>query len=55
MLGTKFFRRNFLEKINLRFNENVKNNFELLFLVNAVMQSEEITFFPGIFYVAPRK
>ena len=55
LLGTKFFRRNFLEKINLRFNEDVKNNFELLFLVNAVMQSEEITFFPGIFYVAPRK
>ena len=54
-LGTKFFYREFLEKNILRFNENVTEDFELLFLANAIMQSNEIAFITKVFYVAPRK
>lgn len=55
LLGTKFFRHDFLTKNALRFNENNSNDFELLFLTNVVMQSGEIIFTPNPFYIAPRK
>lgn len=55
LLGTKFFRRKFLEENVLRFNENVTTNFELLFVANAFMLSKDVAFLPSIFYIAPRK
>ena len=55
LLGTKFFRREFLKKNSLRFNENSSNNFELLFVADTFMQSAEVAFVPNTFYVAPRK
>lgn len=53
--GTKFFRRDFLTKNFIRFNENLTDGFELLFLVNAIMASNEIFFTPNLFYIAPRR
>ena len=51
LLGTKFFRRDFLEKNSIRFNENIKTDFELHFVTNAVMASKEIIFIPNLFLV----
>ena len=45
---TKFFRRDFLTKNSLRFNENAVD-FELPFVVNALMFCEEILFMPNPF------
>ena len=55
LIGTKFFRRDFLKENALRFNENSPNNFELLFVADTFMQSAEVAFVPNTFYVAPRK
>ncbi len=55
LLGTKIFRREFLIKNSLRFNENVQADVELPFVVNAVMFSEEIIFMPDLLYVARQK
>lgn len=54
LLGTKFFRRKFLEENALRFNENVTTNFELIFVANAFMLSKDVAFLPNPFYIAPR-
>ena len=54
LLGTKFFRRDFLIKNSLRFNENLSTGAELLFIVNAAMLCKEIFFMPYPFYVAPK-
>ena len=49
-IGTKFFRRNFLIKNSLRFNENIAADCELPFVVNALMLCDEILFIPDPFY-----
>ena len=51
-IGTKFFRRDFLIKNSLRFNENIAADCELPFVVNAMMSCEEILLMPNPFYVA---
>ena len=53
LLGTKFFRRDFLKRNSILFNESLAD-FELSFVVNAIMASKEIIFAPFIFYVAPK-
>lgn len=50
LVGTKFFKRKFLEENNIRFNENDSVNAELAFVVNAFMATEKITFVPQLFY-----
>ena len=55
LLGTKFFKRDFLAKNSIRFNENLKAGFELHFIINAIMASNEIMFIPAPFYIAPSK
>lgn len=51
-LGTKFFKRNFLNENNIRFDENLSaENAELKFLVDAFMHSEKISFSPQAFYI----
>ena len=51
LTGTKFFRRAFLTKNSIRFNENITTDFELHFVTNAVMASKEIIFMPNLFLV----
>ena len=51
LLGTKFFRRDFLAKNSIRFNENITTDFELHFVTNAIMASKEIVFIPNLFLV----
>ena len=53
-LGTKFFRRDFLLKNSVRFNENAACDVELPFVVNAVLFSENILFTPDLLYIAPK-
>ena len=53
LVGTKFFRRDFLAKNFIRFNENIATDFELHFIINAIMASNEIMFIPNLFYAAP--
>ena len=55
LLGTKFFKRDFLTKNAIRFNENIAKDFELHFVINAIMASNEIMFIPAPFYVVPSK
>ena len=55
LIGTKFFRRNFLKENALRFNEKGTTDFELIFVAAAFMLSQEVIFIPNTFYVAPRK
>lgn len=55
LIGTKFFRRDFLTENALRFNEKGKTDFELIFVAAAFMMSQEVFFAPNTFYVAPRK
>ncbi len=47
-IGTKFFRRDFLIKNSLRFNENL-GLYRLPFVVNALMLCDEILFMPNPF------
>ncbi|MBE8951577.1 MAG: alpha-1,2-fucosyltransferase [Quinella sp. 1Q7] len=55
LLGTKFFRRDFLLKNSLRFNENAVCDVELPFVVNAVLFSEELFFTPDLLYIEPNE
>lgn len=50
LIGTKFFKRDFLNKNKIRFNENLGADAELKFLVDAFICTEKITFVPQIFY-----
>ena len=51
MLGTKIFKREFLNENKIRFDENLKGeSTELLFLVNAFMHTDKIVVVPQIFY-----
>lgn len=54
LIGTKFFRRDFLIKNSLRFNENLPADAELHFIVSAAMLCNEILFMPYPFYIAPK-
>lgn len=51
LLGTKFFRRNFLLKNSLRFNENAVRDAELPFVVNALMFGAELFFMSELFHI----
>ncbi len=55
LLGTKFFRRDFLLKNFLRFNENAACDVELPFVVNAALFGWEILFTPDLLYIAPNE
>ncbi len=48
-LRTKFFKRNFLQENKIQFSENSTANSELLFLIDAFMQTEKITLTPELF------
>ena len=50
LVGTKFFKRKFLEENHIRFNEGEGVDAELAFVVNAFMATEKITFVPQLFY-----
>ena len=50
LLGTKFFKREFLNENKIRFDEKLGADAELMFLVNAFMHTENIVFVPQIFY-----
>lgn len=54
LLGTKFFRRDFLLKNSIRFNENAACDAELPFVVDAVLFGRKIIFTPDLFYIAPK-
>lgn len=55
LLETKVFRRDFLEKNALHFNENSDENFEVSFFIDALKCSENVVLVPEAFYIAPRK
>ncbi len=50
LLGTKFFKRSFLNENKIRFIENVSIDSDIIFLVNAMLTTEKITCVPDIFY-----
>ncbi|MBR1420332.1 MAG: alpha-1,2-fucosyltransferase [Selenomonadaceae bacterium] len=54
LLGTKFFRLGFLNKNNLRFHQNSQKHDQadssLLFVIESMLLTGEITFVPDIFY-----
>ena len=50
LIGTKFFRRDFLNENKIRFDENLSADAELKFLVDAFLGTEKITFMPQVFY-----
>ena len=49
LVGTKFFKRKFLEENNIRYSTRGGVDSELLFLVDAFMATEKITFVPQLF------
>ena len=49
-LGTKFFKRSFLNENNIRFRKGGGMDAELLFLVETFMCTEKIMFVPQVFY-----
>ncbi len=51
-LGTRVFKRKFLEENKIRFNEKIGDNAENLFVIEAMFQTDEIIFPPNIFYIA---
>ena len=51
VVGTKFFKRKFLNENKIRFNENEKVDAELKFVVDAFLSTDKIIFTPTIFYV----
>lgn len=50
LVGTKFFKRKFLNENKIRFNESEGVDAELKFIVDAFMSTEKITFVPALFY-----
>ena len=50
LVGTKFFKRQFLNENKIRFNENEAVDAELKFIVDAFLSTEKITFVPAVFY-----
>ena len=53
-LQTRIFKREFLSEKQLRFNEKIGDDAELLFAIEAMFQTEEIIFASNVFYIAPR-
>ena len=53
-LQTRIFKREFLTEKQIRFNEKIGDDAELLFTVEAMFQTEEIIFASNVFYIAPR-
>ena len=53
-LATRIFKREFLTEKQLRFNEKIGDDAELLFTVEAMFQTEEIIFASNVFYIAPK-
>ena len=50
-LGTKFFKRSFLNENNIRFDENLSaESAELKFLTDTFLHTEKISFMPQVFY-----
>ncbi|MBO4401865.1 MAG: alpha-1,2-fucosyltransferase [Selenomonadaceae bacterium] len=50
LIGTKIFKRAFLVENKIYFDENMKGNAELMFLVNAFVRTEKIVIVPQVFY-----
>ncbi len=53
-LGARIFKREFLLEHAIEFKEKIGDDAEVLFTLDAMFQTDEITFIPNIFYVAPR-
>lgn len=54
LIGTNVFKRKFLADNALKFNERLDGrDAELMFTVNAMLQTDEIVFMPELFYIAP--
>ena len=54
-IATKIFKRKFLVDNGIRFNEKIKEDAEILFKVNAMLQADENIFVKNPVYIAPRK
>ena len=54
-LASKVFKRKFLTDNGIRFNEKIGKEAERLFMVNAMLQADEMIFTPNMHYIAPRK
>ena len=52
-LGTRLFKRKFLEENKIRFNEKIGDDAEKLFVIDALFQTDEIIFMPQPIYIAP--
>lgn len=52
-IETRIFKRKFLEENKIRFNEKIGDNAEILFVIDALFQTEDIIFTTDIFYIAP--
>ena len=50
LVGTKFFKRQFLKDNKIQFPVKGGADGELLFVINALLQAEKITFVPSVFY-----
>lgn len=54
-IGTNVFKRKFLTDNALKFNERLDGrDAELMFTINAMLQTNEINFMPELFYIAPK-
>ena len=54
-LGTKVFRRKFLTDNAIKFNERLRGeDAKLLFIINAIFQTDELLFTPKLIYIAPK-
>ena len=55
LLQTKFFKKDFLLKNNLKFNENISDEVELLFLIECFLKATNIIFISQAFYIEPKE
>lgn len=54
-IGTRLFKRKFLEENKIRFNEKIGDDAENLFVLDALFQTNEIIFSSQVAYIAPYK
>lgn len=54
-IGTRLFKRKFLEENKIRFNEKIGDDAEKLFVLDALFQTNEIIFSSQVAYIAPYK
>ena len=52
-LGTRLFKRKFLEENKIRFNEKIGDDAEKLFVIDALFQTDKIIFASQPIYIAP--